>query len=222
MPIALPNSGENVTRMPDHVPDGHADQDAGDVAGGALARREQLQEAAARVRQRLHLLEHPRLVHADAQHQQRDPHRAADEVRRAPVEPVADEDGHHGAADADRGDERRRVAAALARHDLADERDARAQLARQADAGDQAQRRVLRDRRHVGVRKLAIEYITIDPNSTDSRPRRSPRMPHAMPPTSIPVICMFSSSTPCDKQLVGGTPIAVRLRTRTMLNRIRS
>jgi hypothetical protein len=39
---------------------------------------------------------------------------------------------------------------------------------------------------------------------------------------SMPVICMFSSITPVEKICACGTPISVRLRTRTMLKRMRS
>ena len=40
-------------------------------------------------------------------------------------------------------------------------------------------------------------------------------MPHAMPPSSIPAICMFSSSTPEGSSASWETPSEVRLGTRT-------
>ena len=100
--MALPNSGENVTRMPTTyqigIPisttrryfarvfaDVNSDRKlpALDVAGAAKS------------------LEHAGLGDADAQNEQRDAHAAADEVRDAPVEVVADQRRGDGAENAD-------------------------------------------------------------------------------------------------------------------------
>ena len=135
----------------DDVPDRHADQDHGHVLPGPLPGVEQLQHVAAARADLLHVLEHARLVDADTQRKQREAHDAADDVGDAPVEVVADEGGDDRAEDARRRDDRGAVAARLLRHDLADQRDARAQLACQPDAGDEAQPRVGLDRLHPRV-----------------------------------------------------------------------
>ena len=102
----------------------------------------------------LHLSKEARLLNADAQQQERQAHHAADEIRGAPVEPFTDDERRDCAADTNGRDERRRVAARLPRHQLRDQRDAGAQLSREADARDETQRGVLRHRHHPGVEQV--------------------------------------------------------------------
>ena len=46
----------------------------------------------------------------------------------------------------------------------------------------------------------------IEPNSTDSRPRRSPSTPQSTPPTSMPSICMLMMRMPCSSSATTAWP----------------
>ena len=88
------------------------------------------------------MTEHAGLVDAHAHGQQRQTEAAADEEVGPPGHDLGHQAGHDGAEDADGGDERGAIAAALLGEGFRDERDAAAELAREADAGDEAPGRV--------------------------------------------------------------------------------
>ena len=67
----------------------------------------------------------------------------------------------------------------------------------------------------------ATEYRKIDPNMIVSRPFRSPSIPHIIPPSSMPIICMFSKKTPLSTRVVPENPSACKLGTRTILSVVR-
>ena len=113
------------------------------------------------------LMVHAGLAHADAQGEQHEAEAAADEVAHAPAfDGRAEESAHdatdvghmvghvagdHRAEDADGGDQRGPVAATLLGQRLGDERDAPAELAREAEAGDEAPRGVGFEAMHEAV-----------------------------------------------------------------------
>ena len=213
MPIVAPNSGENVTRMPTTYQIGTPTSDHAQVFRSRRRRREQRQEIASRhASSRLHALEHAGLRDADAQDEQRDAHRrrrrntrSASRTRRRP----ATRPRRRECRPWRRSSCRNR---GVRRHDLADER----------DAGPSSPARPMpatkRSTAYCGTvstkpfAMLASEYMTIDPNSTDSRPRLSPRMPQSMPPTSMPPICMLSRRTPWLRIWSAGTPSDLEAR----------
>jgi hypothetical protein len=130
------------------------------VAEHVLA-RQQRQEVAALDGALRGRVEHPGLRHADTQREQREPHTAADVVGVPPVRALpdrgnatADDARRDAAADTDARDDRGRDAAPALVHELADQRDASAELTGEADARDHAAHAVLLDRGHGAVREV--------------------------------------------------------------------
>ena len=125
----------------DHVPGGEADQDATEIAdepGPVGEEREEVAAGDVALRRRdAGVLEHTGLLDADTGQQEAKAQAAADEIVRLPADILRHGAGDDGAEDAYGGNHGRTVAATLLRKNLRDQRDAPAELAGQADPGDE-------------------------------------------------------------------------------------
>jgi len=75
----------------------------------------------------------------------------------------------------------------------------------------------------VALASVASEYSTMEPYSTERRPRRSPSIPHSTPPSIIPSSCVFCSSAPASSAAgPSAIPTPRTLATRTTANSSRS
>jgi hypothetical protein len=140
-----------------------------------------------------------------------------------PLDPGAvDERRDDRAGHADARDDGRAPASACLAHQLAHERDPRAELAREPDARDEAQRRVLVERGDQPVRD--VREGVHDDAAEQHREAPAPVAEHAPddPPDEHPQHLPIEQSREPRLDLAGATPSEARLFRPTTLNRMRS
>ncbi len=121
--------------------DRDADQNTADVAPRFPAREDD-ERIAARNFARMRFREHTRLRNLESREQERDPHQTTGDVRRFPIEMLADESGGDDAEHSESRDDRRSETALFLRQRLRDEGDRSTQLACEPHATEEAAERI--------------------------------------------------------------------------------
>ena len=70
--------------------------------------------------------------------------------------------------------------------------------------------------------KFAMEYKMMEPNKTDSLPFLSPKMPHPIPPISMPDICQLITRVLSASMVMSVAPTPRMLGAFTIVNNSKS